>query len=118
VPRGLPSPSEIDARRAQMFPALSPEQLARASSSGVEQTIEAGTIAFDQGDRDTPFYVLLEGELEVVHPNGKGTLEEPITIHKPNEFTGEINLLTDRRALVRGRAKGRLRASNTRGCAR
>jgi thioredoxin reductase (NADPH) len=45
-----------------------------------------------------------------VHP--RGSEEDIVTVHGPNEFTGEVNLLTDRRSLVRARAKGPLRVSS------
>ena len=90
-----------------MFPTLTSEQIARVATFGVEATFEEGQLVFEQGDRDVPFYVVLEGELEIVHPRGR--LEESITIHHPREFTGEMSLLADRRSLVRGRARGSLR---------
>ena len=105
--QGLPTLDDLAVRRAQMFPALTHAQLARVAAFGVEKAFEDGEIVFEQGDYDVPFYVVLEGELEIVHPSGK--LEEPITVHKEREFTGEVSALTDRRALVRARAKGRLR---------
>jgi thioredoxin reductase (NADPH) len=103
-----PNLGEFETRRAQMFPVLSSAQLARVALLGVETRFEPGAIVFDQGDADVPFYVLLEGELELVHPHGK--LEEPITVLGPGEFTGELSALTGRRTLVRGHAKGPLRA--------
>lgn len=104
---GLPSAEELAGRRAQMFPAMSAEQVERVSAYASVREFEAEAIVFEQGDRDVPLYVVLEGELEIVHPNGK--LEELIVVHHQHEFSGEINLLTERRALVRGRAKTRLR---------
>ncbi len=100
-------PLDLEARRGQMFPALTEEQLARVAAFGVERTFEDGAVLFEQGERDVAFYVVLEGQLEIVHPRGK--LEEAITIHGAREFTGEVSLLADRPALVRARAKGRLR---------
>ncbi len=91
-----------------MFPALTPGELARVMPFGAETIFEDGVIVFDQGDVDVPFYVVLEGELEIVHP--RGAFEDTITVHHEREFTGEISLIADRRSLVRGRAKGRLRA--------
>src|SRR5262249_42600496 len=112
-PRGEPmtqslpaGPSDLSTRRAQMFPVLSQEQVARVAAFAVETRFEPGAIVFDQGDELVPFYVVLEGELEVVHP--RGDAEDPITVHRAREFTGEVNLLTDRRSLARGRAKGSL----------
>src|SRR5207247_6323127 len=47
---------------------------------------------------------VIEGAIEVVRPFDGG--EDLITVHGPGEFTGEINMLSARRALVRGRARG------------
>jgi thioredoxin reductase (NADPH) len=94
-------------RRAQMFPVLTEAQVARVAACGTERRFADREIVFEQGDPNAPFYVVLDGELEVVHPNG--TREEPITVHTAREFTGEVSLLTDRRSLVRGRARGPLK---------
>jgi thioredoxin reductase (NADPH) len=90
-----------------MFPPLDDAMVARVVACGVEQRFDDGAILFEQGSVGVPFFVVLEGELEIVHPEGK--LELPIVIHGPREFTGEVNMLTDRRSLVRARAKGALR---------
>jgi thioredoxin reductase (NADPH) len=90
-----------------MFPVLTEAQVARIASFGSERSFDPGQIVFEQGDIDVPLYVVLEGEIEIVHPRGK--LEEPITLHGAREFTGELSVLSDRRALVRGRARGSLR---------
>src|SRR5437879_2892937 len=103
----LPSPAEIESRRPQMFPVLTPAQLARIRAFGTETTCEAGALVWEQGDDHVPLLVVLDGELEIVHP--EGALETRITIHRANEFSGDTNLLTGRRSLVRGRAKTRLR---------
>lgn len=100
---------DLASRRAQMFPVLTDTDAARAAAFGVERTFPAGAIVWEQGDEHVPFFVVLEGELEVVHPRAGG--EDLITVHGPKEFTGEVSLLTDRRALVRARAKGPLRVS-------
>jgi len=105
--QGLPSLDELAGRQAQMFPVLTAAQLARVAAFGAEHMFEPGAIVFEQGDYDVPFFVVLEGELELVHPQGK--LEDPMRVLRAHEFTGEVTLLSDRRALVRGRAKSRLR---------
>jgi thioredoxin reductase (NADPH) len=94
-------------RRGEAFPVLTRAQIARLRPLGIERSFSAGEIVFDQGDKMVPFYVVLEGELEIVHP--RGTEEDPITLHVAGEFTGEMNLIAERRSLVRGRAKGPLR---------
>ncbi len=103
----LPAPFDAEARRAQMFPALSPRLVARVAAHAVECAFDDRAIVFERGARDLPFYVVLEGEMEIVHP--RDGLEEPITVHRAGEFTGEVNMLSDRPTLVRARARGRLR---------
>jgi thioredoxin reductase (NADPH) len=109
VPKESEMTDNLASRRAQMFPVLTDADAARAAAFGVERTFPAGAIVWEQGDEHVPFFVVLEGELEVVHPRAGG--EDLITVHGPKEFTGEVSLLTDRRALVRARAKGPLRVS-------
>src|SRR4051812_12906434 len=98
-----PPPPENSAlaRRGQMFPRLTPEQIARIARVGTERNVAAGTVLFEQGAPRTAFFVVLEGSLEVVSPTPHG--EQTITIHDPGEFTGEVTLLTGRWSLVRGR---------------
>ena len=90
-----------------MFPVLTDGQVARMMPFGVEKTFAAGDLLFDEGASGVPMHVILEGEVEIVHP--RGPIEEPVTVHVPGEFTGEISLLADRRALVRARARTRVR---------
>jgi thioredoxin reductase (NADPH) len=101
--QGLPDFGDLETRRAQMFPQMSATLCARVAAFGEEMSFHRGAILWEQGDTRVPFYVVLEGELEIVHPHG--TSEDAVVVHdKPGEFTGEINLLTDRRSLVRARA--------------
>jgi thioredoxin reductase (NADPH) len=102
-----PGKVDLDGRRGQMFPALSASQVARVAAFGHEEAFDAGALVWEQGDTDVPFYVVLEGGLEVVHPYG--AVERPVTVHNAGEFTGEMNLLFGRRTLVRARAKSPLR---------
>ena len=39
--------------------------------------------------------------MEIVRPDA--AVEERVVVHGPGEFTGEINMLSGRRSLVRGR---------------
>jgi thioredoxin reductase (NADPH) len=84
-----------------MFPFLTPEQVRRISNIGHRQDVRAGEVLFDAGQQNTSFYVVLEGEIQVVRPIGDR--EEPVTVHHPGQFTGEINMLSARRSLTRAR---------------
>jgi thioredoxin reductase (NADPH) len=101
------TPEEILNRKAQMFPVLSEAQAVRVAAWGSEVSYAAGELLWEQGYSQIPVFVVLEGELEVMHPDGKR--EELITLHTRHHFTGEISLLVDRRALVRGRARTAVR---------
>ena len=91
-------------RREQMFPQLTPAQIARISGVGKRRGIRAGEVLFDLGEQHTSFFLVIEGAVEIVRPlDGR---EERITVHGPGEFTGEINMLSARRNLVRARAVG------------
>ena len=105
--RAYPAPAELEGRREQMFPRLAEALIARLAAVGRERSFDAGALVWEQGDEDVPFYVVLEGQLEIVHPYG--SVEHPVTVHEPGEFTGEMSLLFGRRALVRARARTAVR---------
>ena len=88
-------------RAAQMFPKLTAAQVERISTVGHRREMRAGEVLFDVGDQNTRFFVVLEGSIEIVRPIGDR--EEPVVEHGPSQFTGEINMLSARRSLVRGR---------------
>ena len=91
-------------RRDQMFPRLTPAQMGRISALGERRRIRAGEVLFELGEQHARFFLVLEGAIEIVRPvDGH---EERITVHGPGEFTGEINMLSSRRAIVRARAVG------------
>ncbi len=99
----IPTLSDMEKRSSQLWPILDERQIGRIARFGVEQKLSAGSLLFDEGDFGVPFFVILSGEVEVVHP--LGAVEEPITVHTAGQFSGEVTLLTSGRALVRGRAK-------------
>jgi thioredoxin reductase (NADPH) len=87
-----------------MFPELSEAQLRRISGIGERRNVRAGEVLFEVGEQNSRFFVVIEGSIEVVRP--VGDREEPVVLHGPGQFTGEINMLSARRSLVRGRAVG------------
>jgi thioredoxin reductase (NADPH) len=89
-------------RAAQAFPVLTPAQIERISLIGERRQVQPGELLFDAGEQNTRFYVILSGTVEIVEPVGDG--ESPVAVHGPGQFTGEINMLSARRSLVRARA--------------
>jgi thioredoxin reductase (NADPH) len=98
-----PAAKTAETRRAQMFSTLSDEQIARVARVGKRRSVQAGTILYEPGDLGVPFYVVLDGAIDIVYPTAHG--EEPITLVRTGGFTGEINMLTQRRTLVRARMR-------------
>jgi thioredoxin reductase (NADPH) len=96
-----PNAPNIMDRAVQMFPRLSPAQVQRISSLGVRREVHVGDILYDVGDQNTQFFVVLEGTVDVLRSAGES--EQPVVVHGPGQFTGEINMLSARRSLVRGR---------------
>jgi thioredoxin reductase (NADPH) len=88
-------------RSAQMFPVLTPAQIQRIAAMGQRQQVKAGELLFDAGDQNTCFFVVLSGAVAIVQPVGDE--EQPVVAHGPGQFTGEINMLSARRSLVRAR---------------
>jgi thioredoxin reductase (NADPH) len=97
-----PFTSSLASPRDQAFPTLTPAQIARIAPHGRVRAVEAGEVLSEQGQHLVPFFVITAGQIEIVRPSG--TVETLVAIHGPGHFTGEVNMLSGRRALVRARA--------------
>jgi thioredoxin reductase (NADPH) len=97
--RGLPITSS---RVEHIFPTLTPAQIRRIAAHGHMRAMERGEVLYEQGDSSVPFFVVVSGEVEIVRPSGAA--ETLVTVHRPGQFSGEVNMLSGRRALFRMRA--------------
>jgi thioredoxin reductase (NADPH) len=97
--KGLPLISSLV---EQIFPTLTPVQIRRVVPHGHKRAMQPGQVLIEQGDKNVPFFVVVSGEVEIVRPSGG--VETLITIHGPGQFTGEINNLSGRPAVVRMRS--------------
>jgi thioredoxin reductase (NADPH) len=95
-----PIPSALD-QRTQAFPVLTAAQINRVRSVSKLRSVQKGEIVFERGDTVVPFFVLLSGNMEIMQPDLNG--EITVATHGPGEFTGEMTMISGRRALVRGR---------------
>ena len=93
-------------RVEQTFPTLGAGQVARVRAHGEEVALDPGEILFRRGERRVPFFLVLEGAVEVFERSGAGAAEV-ITTHGPAQFTGELDLFNDRKILVGARAAER-----------
>jgi thioredoxin reductase (NADPH) len=86
-----------------MFPRLMPAQVERIATHGRRRSTDRGEVLYDVGALPLPFIVVVQGQIELVHPSDKG--ETLIQALGPGQFTGELNLLSGRRALARARVR-------------
>jgi len=86
----------------EMFPVLTAEQQARVLTHGRIRKVTSGEILVELNQQPTRVFVVVEGKLEALRVSDNR--EEVFAICGPGMFTGELNLLSGRRALARIRA--------------
>jgi thioredoxin reductase (NADPH) len=97
----MSEPSAV-AQTERMFPILTPEQVARIATHGRVRPVGPGELLVEAGDQNVPFFVIASGTVEIIRPTGDS--ETLVALHEPGQFTGEVNMLSGRRSLVRARA--------------
>jgi thioredoxin reductase (NADPH) len=94
---------EIPDPMAAMFPKLGDAQIERLMPFGQQGDVEAGAVIVNQGDSQHGIFVVLKGSLEVRNVSaGEGPT---LRVLGSGEFTGEVNVLSGRRTLVRIQAR-------------
>ena len=94
-----PIPGEVP---DQMFPTLTPAQLKRIASQGTVRQVPSGETLVEANAQGNKFFVVIAGQLNVLRASGN--TEEVVAVFAPGTFTGELNMLSGRRGLVRVRA--------------
>jgi thioredoxin reductase (NADPH) len=84
------------------FPTLTPEQVERIAAHGRVRQIRAGEVLVQPGDQIVPFFVITTGGIEIVRPSSAN--ETLVALYGPGQFTGEVNMLSGRPALLQVRA--------------
>lgn len=95
-------PSSPMNRREQVFPHLDADMGARIAGYGVEEHVPAGTVLFRRGQRHIDCFFVVEGSIEIFDV-GKDGEPNIFVVHEANQFTGEVDLFSDRQAMVNGR---------------
>ncbi|MEO1170703.1 MAG: FAD-dependent oxidoreductase, partial [Myxococcota bacterium] len=88
-------------RMDEMQPVLDEDTLDWIRQHGDVRAIEQDTIVFDVGDQQTHFIAVLSGKLAIEVDSCDGLTR--IVEHEHGNFTGEIDMFSNRRAVVRGR---------------
>ena len=89
------------ARNEMAWPVLDATLVEELAGSGEIRAVQAGDILYRAGAPISDFFVVLEGEVEIVRLDDAGDLV--IATHGPHRFLGELNLLTGQRAFLSAR---------------
>lgn len=92
-------PSAIE----RMFPTLTPAQVERIATHARVRAIQAGEVLVEPGQLIVPFFIVRSGQVEIVRPSG--TTETLVVVYGPGQFTGEVNMLSGRPAMLRVRTR-------------
>jgi thioredoxin reductase (NADPH) len=85
------------------FPRLDDAQLAALGESAALRTFKPKEPLFTAGEPDVAFFILKSGEVEIVdRSSGR---DEIVTVLQAGEFTGDVDMLTGRPAVVSGIAR-------------
>ena len=94
--------SALDQRNAAMFPVLDDAQVDRIAPFGRRRAVTPGEVLVEAGESAAHFYVVLAGRLEVARPFATG--DQVLLTHRPGQFSGEVNMISGRRAVAQVRA--------------
>jgi thioredoxin reductase (NADPH) len=84
-----------------VFPRLTAAQVARVASHGRVRPVVAGEVLLEAGDPATRMFVVISGQIEVVR---LGDVEQLVALFRADQFTGEMSIITGRRAAGQVRA--------------
>jgi thioredoxin reductase (NADPH) len=83
-------------------PTLSDAELAVLLPFGAIRTVGAGDVLYRAGEPSSDFFVIVDGEVEVVRPDSD---RDVVVVHGPGRFLGELNLLTGQRPYLTARVR-------------
>jgi thioredoxin reductase (NADPH) len=99
----------LEARRAQAFPVLAADEIARMRRFATPRRFGAGTRVYETGKPTAGMLVVLSGTLRVTGRDGHGH-DFPVVEHVAGSFSGELGQLSGRRSLVDAVAVGDVEA--------
>ena len=82
-----------------VFPSLTDSQMERVATLGRCRAVRRDDVLVTEGERQAPFFVVRTGELRIVRPAG-GSGETLVATLRPGQFTGELNMFSNRRSLM------------------
>ncbi len=93
-------PGFLDPDDPVLFPRLTPAQIKELAARGETVSLSPGDVLFEQGQRDTPFFVVLEGAIDVIDRQPDG--DSYFTQCQPGTFAADISMFTGEPTIARG----------------
>jgi thioredoxin reductase (NADPH) len=97
-----PTPVEgfLDPDHPTLFPRLTAAQIDELAESAETLSLSPGEVLFEQGQRNTPFFVILSGAVDVIdrHPEG----DRYFTQCQPGTFAADISMFTGEPTIAEG----------------
>ncbi len=93
-------PGFLDPDHPTLFPRLTAAQIQQLAENAETLSLSPGEVLFDQGQRDTPFFVILSGAVDVIdrHPEGDRYFAQ---CH-PGTFAADISMFTGEPTIAEG----------------
>jgi thioredoxin reductase (NADPH) len=92
----------LNTTNEQIFPKLNSAQMERVSAFGRVRRVAGNEVLAEVGDPHVHIFVVKSGQIEIVQP---GDTEMLVALFQSGQFTGEMSMLSGRRALLRVRMK-------------
>jgi len=96
------------AQNSIAFPRLNDEQIAALSQLGERRVYSDGEVFFREGESGFPFFVVVSGRMQIVESSSGEP--KPVASHEPGEFSGDVDMLSGRPAIVSGVSEGETEA--------
>jgi len=93
-------PGFLDPDDPVLFPRLTTAQIGELAARGETGSLSPGDVLFEQAQRDTPFFVVLEGAIDVIDRQPDG--DRYFTQCHPGTFAADISMFTGEPTLARG----------------
>jgi thioredoxin reductase (NADPH) len=97
-----PTPVEgfLDPDDPILFPRLTAAQIEQLAESAETLSLSPGAVLFEQGQRDTPLYVVLSGAIDIIDRQPDG--DRYFTQCQPGTFAADVSMFTGEPTLARG----------------
>jgi thioredoxin reductase (NADPH) len=95
-----PAPGFLDSDHPTLFPRLTAAQIDELAEHAETLSLSPGDVLFKQGQRDTPFFVILSGAVDVIdrHPEGDRYFAQCL----PGTFAADVSMFTGEPVIAEG----------------